>query len=215
MKFTDCFTENSIIFCKVDSSNVIVGDNETKSGAYDNNEISNLVIPELANGKNVIEIGACSFYGKRKLTVVTILAKIVQINQNAFFGCVSLSYINIPSSTKLISQFAFSLKDDTATSSGTLKIIFDYPSSIAHIGTYAIERKENFIVYFNGRKAPNFETGAFWAANSKVVYSPVKTNFGGVMTTVLASFCQTLVHKNMQHCSSRNLLLTFLLSYSI
>ena len=39
------------------SGDVVVGDNETKSGAFNNFEFENLVIPEYARGKKVIEIG--------------------------------------------------------------------------------------------------------------------------------------------------------------
>ena len=201
MALTECFNESNINFCVTDSGDVVVGDNETSSGAFNNYEFKHLVIPEYANGKKVIEIGRNSFSHKNTIISVTILAQITQINEHAFFSCCSLSYINIPPSVKLICHLALSFKNGDSTSNGTTKIVFDYPASISCVENYGIERKENFIIYFNGKKAPKFLVGPFFGSKKVVVYSPVKMNFGGVRTTVLTSFCQTRKQKSSySHC---------------
>lgn len=214
MALTDCFDENNIYYCIAESGDLVVGDNETASGSFNNYQFINLVIPAYAKDKKVTEIGKNSFSDKNKLTTVTILAEITQINQNAFIRCTSLSYINIPSTTTLICDLAISLKTDTANSAGATTIVFDYPSHVSYIGRYGIERKDSFIVYFYGTKAPKFDVYPFNGALNVVVYALGKMKFGGVKATVLTSFCKTLKQRKRYSYMNKLLLITFFLLYS-
>ena len=186
MTYNNCFSSNDIKYCSLSNGNLIIGDNSTSSKNAVASEISItcLEIPETANQKSIEEIGQYAFSYLTSLTSVSIKARIKQINRYAFYCCSNISYINIPSSTLFIGYVAISFKTPSdVTQTGTVRVIFDYPASVKYICSYAIERKENMIIYFFGKKKPVFEGGIFAGATNKTVFALAKMKFDTVKTT--------------------------------
>ena len=215
MTYTDCFTENCIKYCKLPNGNLIVGDNSTSHGNSLASEctITHLEILETVDQKSIEEIGQFSFSCISSLTSVSIKAKITQINSYAFYSCMNLSYINIPSSTLFIGRSVMSLKAENRkdTSKGTVRIIFDYPANVKYIGVYAIERKENMIVYFFGKKRPIFEGGIFEGTTNKTVFALSKMKFDTAKTTQY-NINQITNRNNYRIISNHILFMTTILS---
>ena len=189
MTYSDCFTYNHIKYCRIAIGRIIIGNNSTEkvNAIEDEFNLTSLEIPEAIDNEQIEEIGQYSFVNAKDLVSVNIKARITQINAYAFHLCKSLSYINIPASTRFIGALSFSLKDmssQTSTSSGTVRIIFEYPASIKYIGKYGFERKENMIVYYFGKKRPAFEGGTFEGVTNKTVFALKRMDFDGVKTAL-------------------------------
>ena len=206
--YTDCFIINDVVYCNIGNEKVIVGDNSStySNGVYDNKMmITSLTIPAHANGKRIAEIGQYAFCNQNQLSTVIIKAKITQINYFAFYSCSSLVLINIPSSVVFIGHCGVSClnRSGNPTSSGTLSVFFDYPSSIKTIGNFGFERKSNVIVYFGGTKAPYIGEKLFYGSSNVTVYSPTSINFGPYETVVIDSkfFSRNF---GIQTCKNRN-----------
>ena len=188
--YTDCFNIGDVVYCNIENQKVIVGDNSTtqSNGAFNKKALTSLTIPERANGKRITEIGRCAFQNQGQLATVTIKAKITQINNDAFHYCVSLVFINIPSSVTYIAKLAIScVTSSDATASGILNVLFDYPSSIKTIGEFGFERKTNVVVYFGGAQAPSISQYLFYHSSSVVIYSPKSIKFGSYNTIAIDS----------------------------
>ena len=189
MTYDDCITYNHVKYCRIESGRLIVGNNSTTNGnAIESGfNLTSLEIPEAIDNEQIEEIGQRSFTAAKDLVSVNIKARITQINFDAFYCCMRLSYINIPSSTQFIGQGVLSLKNystQTTTSNGTVRIIFEYPASVKYIGMYGIERKENMIVYYFGKNKPTFAGGTFTGVTNKTVFALKKMDFNGVKTTL-------------------------------
>ena len=189
MTYSCCFPYNHVKYCRIASGRLIIGNNSThwKNAVEDDFNLTSLEIPEAIENEKIEEIGQHSFTHAGDLVSVNIKARITQINSGAFSCCKQLSYINIPSSTRLIGDSAFSLKDpntQTMTSIGTVQIIFEYPASIKYIGKFGIERKENMIVYYFGKNRPTFAGGTFTGGTNKTVFALKKMYFDAVKTTL-------------------------------
>ena len=205
-RYTDCFNTDDVIYCNIDNGKVIVGNNSTtkSNGVYNNKAITKLTIPARANGKLIAEIGQCAFNYQQQLASVIINAKITQINWHAFYSCSSLMLINIPSSVAFIGQGGIScLSPGDLTSSGTLSVFFDYPSSIKTIGNYGFERKLNVIIYFGGKRAPNIGESLFLGSSNATIYSPTRIDFGSYKTVAIDSKFFTR-NFGIQTCKNRN-----------
>ena len=84
-----------------------VGNNKTTSvdGITDASYSGEIIIEERINGKEVLEIAQYAFQS-RKITKVTIHAKLRSINQNAFRFCTKLEYMNIPATVTFLGNEA-------------------------------------------------------------------------------------------------------------
>ena len=169
--------------------------------------LKDIIIPEKVNGFSVVEIGYAAFAKLEALETVQIDARIVQINQFAFYGCSSLMSINIPPTVKFIgfasiSALKFnasgtSLREQYTTSTGVLTVKFEPNSTITTIQKYGIERKEHVIIYYCGYVEPDILPGSlFFGATSKIVFSPIPLNWSEVRTEPDPAVC-TIMHESI------------------
>lgn len=84
---------------------------------------ANVVIPDILDGRTVVEIGNGAFSGHTGIRNVTVSSNVLRIMKEAFSGCSSLESVIIPASVASIGDSAFSdcvaLKDVTITSAYT------------------------------------------------------------------------------------------------
>ena len=111
-----------------------------------------LTIPEKLDGYPVTSIGISAFYGRDRLTSVTIPKGVTSIGDQAFFNCTSLTSVTIPEGVKTIGTSAFaacwrltsvtipegvtSIEDATFSGCTDLTSV-TIPSSVTSIGEYA------------------------------------------------------------------------------
>ena len=179
------------------NNSIPVGGDYNGVGTYTvacKSSITTVTIPEKVNGKPVLEIGCQAFSKLLKLETVEILAKITQINQFAFYGCCSLININIPSSVTFIGYAAISaIKSDDDPSDGILTIKFEPNATITRIEQFAIEKKLHIIIYYCGYHKPEIVDDAiFYGAQTKIVFSPIELNWGGIVTNPDPSVCKII-----------------------
>ena len=94
------------------------------------NDVSGtLIIPEIANGYKVTEIGDYALFGCCDMTSVTIPNSVTTIGYEAFANCRDLTSVTIPSSVAKIDGFAFSECE------GLTSVIIG--NSVTSIGEYA------------------------------------------------------------------------------
>lgn len=201
-EYTNCTIVNKVKYCLIEEGRYIVGDNSTdiSNGVEKGTLLNYLIIPKTMNECEITDIGQFSFHSQSSLASVQINANIKYIHYLAFYMTPKLLYINIPSTTEFIGRGAISFKElNESTSCGTATVVFDYPSSIKFIDSWGIERKENMIIYFFGRKAPIFKGGCFAGATSKTVFSLEKMNFDGVKAT-LYSIRPTIKNNRLVPC---------------
>ena len=88
----------------------IVGDNSSTdaNGITDQSYEGEITIPEKIKYKEIREIGQYSFRYCKKITKVTIFAKLTAINDYAFDLCTNLKYINIPQTCTFLGDVAIS-----------------------------------------------------------------------------------------------------------
>ena len=164
--------------------------------------ITTVTIPEKINGKPVLEIGCRAFSKLLKLETVEIKAKLTQINQFAFYGCCSLTNISIPSSVTFIGYGAISaIKSNYNSSDGILTVKFEPNASVAKIKQFAIEKKEHIIIYYCGYHKPEIDNEAiFYGAQTKIVFSPIELNWGGILANPDPSLCHNNSNKQKITC---------------
>ncbi len=84
-------------------------------------ETNDYIIPEMVNGYKVTSIGDSAFYMCLFVTSVTIPSSVKRINPYAFYGCSRIKTLTIPSSVEYIGQHAvpvhsnYSFQDDGLT----------------------------------------------------------------------------------------------------
>ena len=109
---------------------------EDKDGSYDCVEIYNcdksatsVEIPPEIDNLPVTKIGSNAFYGCTSLSSIEIPDSVTSIGYKAFYGCTSLSSINIPDSVTSIGDCAFSGCKNLSD--------INIPDGITEIGTQA------------------------------------------------------------------------------
>ena len=127
-----------------------------------------IVIPQNINykGKNysVTSIGASAFYNCMSLTSIEIPSSVTSIGSYAFRNCSSLTSIEIPSSVTSIGSAAFS--DCSSLTS------IEIPNSVTSIGNYAFERCSSLTIYCEVSSKPSG-----WDTNWNVSNCPVVWNY--------------------------------------
>ena len=108
----------------------LIDDYYVVSGVNDN-EISNIVIPETYNGIPLKKIELYAFENCTSLTNITIPDSVTSIESGAFYGCISLTNIMIPDSVTSIGSYAF----ENCASLTNIMI----PDSVTSIGAYAFD----------------------------------------------------------------------------
>ena len=93
----------------------IVGDNGTTdaNGITDSAYEGEIIIPEKVKNKEIREIGRQAFRSCKKITKVTIFAKLTAINHNAFDYCENLKYINVPQTVTFLGYYALSTESNS------------------------------------------------------------------------------------------------------
>ena len=159
-----------------------------------NSLVKDITIPEKIKGIPVIEIGCAAFSKLQSLETVQIEAKIVKINQFAFYSCTSLRSINIPSTVKVLGYCAISaVTDSFDTASGVLTVKFEPNSTIETIEKYGIERKEHIIIYYCGYTEPDIvENSLFYGAVTKIVFSPISLTWSNITTEPDPAVCSII-----------------------
>lgn len=101
---------------------VISGSASVRITGY-NGADANVVIPDILDGRSVVEISSGAFASNTAIKSVTVSSHVQRIMKEAFIGCSSLETVAIPASVASIGDSAFadcvSLKDVTISSSYT------------------------------------------------------------------------------------------------
>ena len=171
--------------------------------------IEELVIPTSINGIPILEIAGRAFRKCLSLKTVIINARIKRINMYAFYECISLTNINIPSSCEVIGYGAISCINNEETATGSLAVKFEPNSTIKHIDTFGIERKDVIIIFFCGYEPPYVpEKALFYGSTYNVVFAPQAMTWGGAKAIVDESVCllieETKENKKIPTCDSIN-----------
>ena len=112
-----------------------------------------LVIPSRIEGLAVTSLENEAFYGCESLTIVTIPSSVTSIGEQAFFGCRGLTSVTIPSSVIRIGKQAFSYC--TGLRSVTI------PSSVTIIGELTFMNCTNLTSVTIPNSVTTIEDGAF------------------------------------------------------
>ena len=194
------FVYNGIVFTNLNgTNNCIVGTNSTtQNNAIDSSSFSqtSILIPSKVNSFNVIEVGQYSFYIIPSIRQITVEEGIRQINRYAFYGLVNLEIVILPLTAEFLGNYSISsviwTNGSSSTSSGTLTVIFKPNSKLYDLGSGAIERKSNIIVYYCGYGTPQFESRPFYRAEKVLIYSFHDFLMNGYRTVVDNSLCPML-----------------------
>ena len=88
---------------------LITGFSSEGQTAYNNDEITDLILPsEDSQGNTIISINGDAFYNRSKLTSITIPNTVTSIGYSAFQNCIGLTSITIPRSVTSIDEGVFS-----------------------------------------------------------------------------------------------------------
>lgn len=88
------------------SYEVITGSTDIRITGYSGNS-SEIVVPDVIDGRTVVEIGARAFYENSKITGVSIASSVRTVRAEAFKGSPSLRTVTIPASVTTIGDSAF------------------------------------------------------------------------------------------------------------
>ena len=91
-----------------------------------NGTSSEIEIPDTINGYCVTSIGDDAFYGCSSITSIEIPSSVTSIGNYTFYNCSSLTSIEIPSSVTSIGSYAFSYCDSLTS--------IEIPSGVTSIG---------------------------------------------------------------------------------
>lgn len=126
----------------------------SKKSMFDNTNVD--AAKKIVIDQSVIEINNNGFYNCTSLTEIIIPNSVTRIRDNAFQGCTSLTDITIPNSVTEIDD-AF----DGCTSLAEITI----PNSVTHIAKFAFSNCENLTtIHYSGTA-----TGAPWGATNATV----------------------------------------------
>ena len=129
--------DNGSIYAAVVTKNGIQYQYNSQNGTYilartDENLSGAVKIPASINGKKVVAIKEKAFFGRDKVTSVTIPESVTDIGTQAFYGC-KAKKINIPKGIKILKEKVFS-------NSGIESV--SIPSSVVTIESGAFEATE-------------------------------------------------------------------------
>ena len=115
-------------------------------------------IPSAIGGVSVISVGANAFYNCIYITSMTIPSSVTSIGSQAFRQCVSLTSMEIPESVTFISSYAF--HDCTSL------VDINIPSSVTSIESYAFYGCTNLVNAFFSGDSPSVGTSVFGNCDS-------------------------------------------------
>ena len=167
------------------SSGLAVGNNSNHASAIVNRSIIDemVVIPEIINGKKVTEIGENAFSYERTIKKVIILARIKIIKSRAFFSCLNLSLITIPSTCKTIEEHALDFYDPiNGRPSEIADIYFEPYSQLNSIVKNALRNKITFNLYFCTKMKDEFNYLVMDGAKYLNIYAPFEMTFNNHTT---------------------------------
>ena len=134
---------------------VFVGTNSTTSGNAIKSDIPSIpeeiIIPSHYNGTEITQIGQWSFTNLINITKVYIYAPIKIIHYYAFFGCLHLSYINIPKTCEELRQSAidgrYGNEPNDTYNNEFLRIDFEPGSQLKYIAQAGISNYRDLTLY--------------------------------------------------------------------
>ena len=103
-------------------------DGKTITITYYDGKATTVIIPESIDGKPVVEIGEDAFYGCAKLTDIVIPDSVTTINSYAFGYCSSLTDVSIPDSVAAIGTGVFTHCDNLTS--------INIPETVTTMGNY-------------------------------------------------------------------------------
>lgn len=178
----------------------IVGDNSTTygNGITDKNYDGKIVIEDRVNRLKVQEIGRNAFRECHKITEVIIYAKIKSINCNAFDQCISLRYINIPSTVTYIGDVAFYLGNGNCRTLST-EVIFEFNlgrTQNLFIGKTCFTYRSKIYIIYPYNFSPECDTQrAFEGSPDVIICAASVMNFYTKTTKDDYSLCPTPKYK--------------------
>ena len=191
-----------------------ISSTDTSFNAYPNavpngSTIEEITIPKEIGGVPVLEIAGRAFRRCFSLKTVVINARLTRINMYAFYECINLTNINIPSSCEVIGHCAISCINNTKTANGSLAVKFEPNATIKYIGEFGIERKEVIIIFFCGYEPPKVQNRAlFYGSTYNVVFAPKQMEWGNTTAIVDESVClliqETKERIKIQTCYSQS-----------
>ena len=183
---------NNVIYYKKDEY-YIVGSNSSSSSSdgVSSTEVSgDIYIEEKIEGLPVQEIGRCAFFNCKKITRVTIYAKIRSINYCAFYMCINLQYINIPSTVTFIGNNGINLGTGSETVNLDLTVEFNEGrNEKIYLRNQAICRRTNIFILYPSSIVPLYDGDPFYEAVNVVICAPTSFTFCNKQTTTDSSKC--------------------------
>lgn len=112
-----------------------------------------LVVPEEYNGKPVVSIADWGFYGCKSLTSVEIPNSVTSIGGNAFFWCENIASANIPDKVRAVSDLMFAYCRSLTS--------ITIPNSVESIGVGAFNGCENLVSVVMGSSVAQIDAQVF------------------------------------------------------
>ena len=141
-------------YTSVSGGSEISGFSSAGDTAYDNGDITDLLLPSVDDQSNtIVSIGAAAFAGYDSLTSITIPSSVTSIGDSAFAKCSGLTSITIPNSVTSIGESVFS------SCSGLTSITI--PNSVTSIGNEAFDYCESLTSVTIGSGVTSIGSGAF------------------------------------------------------
>jgi hypothetical protein len=171
----------------------IVGDNTTTAGnGVSSTSVSGeIVIQEKVNGLSVLEIGQYSFRYCSNINKITINAKIRSINTYCFSRCLSLQYLNIPSTLTFIGYCSIFLGNSNEdTQNLPMFIEFEPRVSKFFIDGWVFTGRSLYQIYYPSSVVPSYNNYyAFYSTTAAFICAPSVFDFYTKNTTTDLSKC--------------------------
>ena len=126
-----------------------------------NGTSSEIEIPDTINGYCVTSIGDDAFYGCSSITSIEIPSSVTSIGEDAFRGCSSLTSVEIPSSVTSIGNYAF-YNCSSLTS-------IEIPSSVTSIGHWTFDYCGSLTIYCEPESLPSGWKNPTWNSSKRPI----------------------------------------------
>ena len=183
-------------FCEINGA-LYIGDNSTNyaNGIAPGKTLPNkIIIPYSHNNKIVEYIGQRAFLNCKEIYEVEIRARIKEIHNAAFMGCINLKYINIPSTCTFLGNSSFDgrIYDESQRGDGPVVFYIEKFSALSYLGHTCFSNYKVAIIYiFNNLENSTCVDPNFFGYEQLTLYSPLSFSLCGQQTTVINLFNKT------------------------